>query len=72
MTPAALSRLTWTEDDRRAWRAAYAHARRIDRRRRRLAGSARVREYDVVRGPFRGYEDGRFSVHADVLEREGF
>lgn len=51
MTPAALSRITWTVDDRRAWLAAYADARRI----------ARVR----ARRERRAAE--RHSVHADVL-----
>lgn len=55
MTPAALSRITWTLEDRRAWLAAYEDARRIARVRDRRERAARERHVDC------------HSVHADVL-----
>ena len=63
MTPAALSRITWTVDDRRAWLAAYADARRIARVRERRNRSERARH--APRGAGSSHYD--FSVHADVL-----
>ena len=63
MTPEALSRITWNVDDRRAWLAAYADARRIARVRARRERSERARH--VPRGMGSPHRD--FSVHADVI-----
>lgn len=65
-----LSMLSWTLDDRRAWSEAYAHARAIDRRRKRLEREAGDRiAYVSGRGP-RIVEGRRFIVHADLMGDE--
>jgi hypothetical protein len=56
MTPARLSQLTWTVDDRRAWNDAYREALRIARRRQDRARAGDVKEYDsYLRGEVYGY-----------------
>lgn len=70
MTPEALSRITWTVDDRRAWLAAYADARRIERVRRARARKAADRFASLARQAEREqrtYDAERYSVRADRL-----
>lgn len=71
MTPAALSRITWTLDNQRAWMAAYADARRIARvraRRERQAAERHSVHVDVLVESARGRDDRFFQAQ----EREAF
>lgn len=65
LSPRALSSLTWTADDRRAWNEAYRAALVIDAARSMLAGW-------TPSGWTADVPSERFSVHVDILAgREG-
>ncbi len=82
LSPVALSRLTWTADDRRAWQDTYRAALwvsvRRDERAREERRAAQVAAYwqNPVSLRYRDARaavgDPRYSVHVDVLAgREG-
>lgn len=68
LSVSALSALTWSAEDRRAWNEAYRHARRIDRRRRARERAAADR---FMRLHYVPTDAERHSVHVDVMGERG-
>ena len=70
LSPVALSRLTWTFEDRQAWKDTYRAAIRINAVRSAYVLASAHRENEArynARGP-RIFDARRYSVHVDCMQ----